>query len=111
MSAHAPTGSRKVPLPLAVQPHTGNLVLPSSHPSAIQFYSQATEAHLLELEISPSNRIADREIDERVEPVRVERVAFSPSGQWMATYESWQSSGYAFESILKFWLRGDTALK
>ena len=109
---HATDIDLQAPYPLAVQPHTGNLVLPSSHPSAIQFFSPAKDVHLLELEVAPSNRVANRQGDAKpLEPIRVERVAFSPSGQWMATYEAWRSPGFAYESCLKFWLQGDNPLQ
>ena len=98
-----------LPLPLAVDPSTSALVLPSGHPSSLQFYSPSSDAQLLELEISPSNRVASA--NGQVEPTRVERVAFSQpettqgnKGEyWMATVDSWSKEGFASVRQLKFW--------
>lgn len=80
-------------------------MLLSSHPSSIQFYSLSTDAHLAELEVGPSNRVA-RRAGSVMEPIRVEHVAFSVnSAEWMATYDTWQMTDYALESNLKFWHR------
>lgn len=78
-------------VPLAIHQPTGCFVLPSSHPSTIQFYNPVTNSVLFDLEVAPSNRVSRRE-DNEVEPVRVERVVFynGPNGkaEWMATSES-----------------------
>ncbi len=78
-------------VPLATHQPTGCFVLPSSHPSTIQFYNPVTNTVLFDLEVAPSNRVSRRE-DNEVEPVRVERVVFynGPNGkaEWMATSES-----------------------
>ncbi|GAA5991924.1 hypothetical protein JCM10908_002273 [Rhodotorula pacifica] len=99
------------PLPLAFDPSTSSLVLPSGHPSTLQFYHPSSDTLTLELEISPSNRVASA--NGRVEPTRVERVAFSkPAGgkgeegtgtYWMATVDSWTREGFASVRQLKFW--------
>lgn len=88
-------------------------VLPSSHPSSLQFYSIDQDKHLFELEVAPSNRIAPRRgtTDEiNLEPCRVQKIAFSEpidasskSTRWMATYDTWQSGEYEAEDYLKFW--------
>ncbi|GAA5880376.1 hypothetical protein JCM3774_006741 [Rhodotorula dairenensis] len=99
-----------LPVPLAVDPATSALVLPSGHPSSLQFYSPSSDAQLLELEISPPNRVASA--NGQVEPTRVERVAFSQpetgtgarKGEyWMATVDSWSKEGFASVRQLKFW--------
>ena len=82
--------SDSISYPLAVHPATGSLVVPSSHPSTLQFIDMLTSTVLFELEVSPSNRVSRR--DEKVlEPVAVERVAFSDAqdgvSRWMATIE------------------------
>ncbi|GAA6017247.1 hypothetical protein JCM10207_003659 [Rhodosporidiobolus poonsookiae] len=94
-------------IPLAFDPSTSALVLPSGHPSTLQFYSLVQDAPVLELEISPSNRVSSAVLDKPVEPTRVERVAFSKpekdGAHWMATLDSWSSDGYAAVRQLKFW--------
>lgn len=74
----------------------------SSHPSAIQFYSLAQDKHIAELEVSRSNRVARRS-GSTIEPVRVERLSFTPSAEWLVTFDTWHSSGFRLESTLKFW--------
>jgi NET1-associated nuclear protein 1 (U3 small nucleolar RNA-associated protein 17) len=88
--------------PLAAQPNTTTLVLPSSHPSSVQFYSPTTASHILELEVAPSNRISRAE-DTPIEPARVERVAFAPASAWLATLDAWRTEHFAEESYLKLW--------
>lgn len=95
-------------LPLAVEPHTSHLVFQASHPSSIQFFSHSLQAHLHELDVSPTNRVS-RTDERELEPTRVERVAFAPlspdSGKvWMATFDTWQNRNYARESHFKFWI-------
>ncbi|GAA6064464.1 hypothetical protein JCM10212_002127 [Sporobolomyces blumeae] len=97
------------PLPLSVDPATHNLVLPSGHPSSLQFYSPSNDAQVLELEVSPSNRVSGATRGKVVEPTRVERVAFSNpekdhhGAYWMATVDEWSSLEYNDVRQLKFW--------
>lgn len=73
---------------LAIHRPSGSVVLPSSHPSALQFYRPTQGDVLLELEVSPSNRVSQRD-DTPLEPMRVDEVEFSADehAEWMATYE------------------------
>ncbi|GJN89438.1 hypothetical protein Rhopal_002424-T1 [Rhodotorula paludigena] len=95
------------PIPLALDPSTSSLVLPAGHPSSLQFYSPSEDAQVLELEVSPSNRVTSANLDRPVEPTRVERVAFSrpdKAGEyWMATVDSWSSDWFAPVRQLKVW--------
>ncbi|KAM0746354.1 WD40 repeat-like protein [Meredithblackwellia eburnea MCA 4105] len=107
-AGHSPsiTSQRSALLPLALQPYTNSLVVPSSHPSSLQFYSPTLDSQLLELEVSPSNRVSS--VGRAIEPTRVERVAFSTSeGEgkpyWMATLDKWESGAWSPERQLKFW--------
>jgi NET1-associated nuclear protein 1 (U3 small nucleolar RNA-associated protein 17) len=79
--------------PLAIHPSTSCLVVPSSHPSTLQFIDPRVPSVLFDLEVAPSNRVARKE-EREIESVAVERVAFSGKkfGQveWMATMESRQ---------------------
>ncbi|GAA5906709.1 hypothetical protein JCM6882_003279 [Rhodosporidiobolus microsporus] len=96
------------PIPLALDPSTLTLVLPAGHPSSLQFYSPADDSQVLELEVSPSNRVSSADLDRPVEPTRVERVAFSRpekegGAYWMATLDSWSHDGFAPVRQLKLW--------
>lgn len=78
--------------PLAYHTPSSSLVLPSSHPSVIQFYQPSTSSVLFDLEVSPSNQVSKKE-DKALEPVRVESVVFCADNgdgviEWMATSET-----------------------
>lgn len=86
--------------PLAWHQQTQSVVLLSSHPSAIQFYSPATESRLAEVEVLPTNRVSAKEqADDPIEEGRVQKVVFSADQSWMATFDTWQG----FENNLKLW--------
>lgn len=97
-------------IPLSVQPITRHLVLPSGHPSSLQFYSLVDDTQTLEVEVSPSNRVSAAG-SKAIEPTRVELVAFSQpstssqndSGYWMATLDTWSNESFAEERHIKFW--------
>ncbi|SCZ99393.1 BZ3500_MvSof-1268-A1-R1_Chr7-2g09512 [Microbotryum saponariae] len=102
---------RRTQLPLAVQPSTKALVVPAGHPSSIQFYSPSKDSQLLELEVSPSNRVSSAG-EVPIEPTRVERVTFSTPAldpnriggtYWMATLDTWIKDSFAPTRHLKFW--------
>ena len=66
-----------------------------------------------ELEISPSSNRVSRADERAIEPVRVERVAFSGFSEdvsdndgrvFMASFDTWQDRTYARENHLKFWI-------
>jgi NET1-associated nuclear protein 1 (U3 small nucleolar RNA-associated protein 17) len=84
-----PTSNK--PYPLAVHPSTSSLVVSSSHASTLQFIDPQVPSVLFDLEVAPSNRVARKE-EREVEPVAVEKVAFSSKKhdqiEWMATMES-----------------------
>ncbi|KZO95924.1 WD40 repeat-like protein [Calocera viscosa TUFC12733] len=84
----APSSALPTSLPLAVHPITSNLLLPSSHPSFLQIYSHPNRSLITELEVHPSNRVSKPNPDASPLPTaRVERVAISPQGNWMATID------------------------
>ncbi|KAG7099626.1 hypothetical protein E1B28_001454 [Marasmius oreades] len=89
--------------PIAIHTTTSNVILPSSHPSSLQIYSPSHTEVQSELEVSPSNRVSRRD-DQPLEPSRVQRIAVSPSGQWMASIDS-RTGGADFhdEIYLKLW--------
>ncbi|KAK8869934.1 hypothetical protein IAR55_000502 [Kwoniella newhampshirensis] len=83
--------SAETAYPVTLHPATQALVVPSSHPSTLQFIDPIASTVLFDLEVAPSNRVSRRDQKE-IEPVAVEKVAFSESqeGQsvWMVTMES-----------------------
>lgn len=96
------------PLPFAYHPQTSSVLLPASHPSSLQFYSPELQTSILELEVSPSNRVSRTE-DKVVEPARVERAVFSSGGgggEYMATSEKREEDeeeGGEEERVVKVW--------
>lgn len=97
------------PYPLSIHPSTSSLVIPSSHPSTIQFVNPLASSVLSDLEVAPSNRVSRR--DEReLEPVAVEHVTFSEpidgQSKWMATVEGRKGDeveGGGLVKNLKLW--------
>jgi NET1-associated nuclear protein 1 (U3 small nucleolar RNA-associated protein 17) len=95
--------------PIAVHPASKALVVPSSHPSTLQFIDPVASSVLFDLEVAPSNRVSRRD-DKELAPVSVEHVAFSAPrdgrSEWMATVEgraSDEREGGGFVKTLKFW--------
>ncbi|WWD15791.1 hypothetical protein CI109_100215 [Kwoniella shandongensis] len=76
--------------PISLHPATQALVVPSSHPSTLQFIDPIASTVLFDLEVAPSNRVSRRD-EKQLQPVAVEKVAFSEvqDGQsvWMVTME------------------------
>ncbi len=98
-----------MPYPLAIHPATGSLVVPSSHPSTLQFIDPLSSTVLFDLEVTPSNRISRRD-EKELEPVSVEQVAFSDvqdgESRWMATTEGRKGDeveGGGMVKNLKIW--------
>ncbi|KAL5519149.1 NAN1_1 [Sanghuangporus vaninii] len=90
------------PVPLAAHRKTSTLILPASHPSSLQMFSPATSA-LSELEISSTNRVSRRD-EKEIEFARVDFVAVSPSGDWMATIDVRDNDEeFSTEVNLKIW--------
>ncbi|KIR96746.1 NET1-associated nuclear protein 1 (U3 small nucleolar RNA-associated protein 17) [Cryptococcus deuterogattii 2001/935-1] len=101
--------SPDTPYPLSVHPSTGSLVVPSSHPSTIQFIDPIASTVLFDLEVVPSNRVSRRE-EKELEPVKVEKIAFSEEHDgksvWMATMEGREGDegeGGGMVKNLKMW--------
>jgi NET1-associated nuclear protein 1 (U3 small nucleolar RNA-associated protein 17) len=89
--------------PLAVHSTTSTLILPSSHPSSLQAYSPSTSKLVLELEVSPSNRVS-RTDDAPILPLRVLMCAVSSDGTWMMTIDARDGDESSrVEIYLKFW--------
>nr|GAT59004.1 WD40 repeat-like protein [Mycena chlorophos] len=89
--------------PLSVHAPTSTLILPSSHPSSLQIFSPLSGTLVSELEVSPSNRVSRRD-EKPIEPCRVERVAVSADGNWMASVDRREGDEDTHaESYLKIW--------
>lgn len=91
LARHAIKENRKYPLAYHIP--TSSMVLPSSHPSIIQFYQPTTQKVLFDLEITPSNRVRGMGKADATEQVKVDIVAFSDVAEngtvpWMATSEA-----------------------
>jgi len=103
LSCEWPSTSKITSLPLAAHPLSSTLILPSSHPSSVQIYSPSSSTLVSELEISPSNRVSRKE-DKPVRPARVEKVAISSLGEWMATIDYREGDlNFQAEIYLKLW--------
>ncbi|KAL5495084.1 NAN1_2 [Sanghuangporus weigelae] len=90
------------PVPLAAHGKTSTLILPASHPSSLQMFSPTTSA-LSELEISSTNRVSRRD-EKEIEFARIDFVAVSPSGDWMATVDVRDNDEeFSAEVNLKIW--------
>jgi NET1-associated nuclear protein 1 (U3 small nucleolar RNA-associated protein 17) len=87
-----------------MQPKSQNLILPASHPSSIQIYSPSTASLIAELEVSPSNRVS-RPFQKRLNPSRVDLIAISDCGTWLATIDMRDGSdeGMGLDVFLKIW--------
>ncbi|ORY00710.1 WD40 repeat-like protein [Basidiobolus meristosporus CBS 931.73] len=86
---------------LIVEPKNNHIVL-NGVPGTIQFYNPYTDRHVMELEVSPRNRVSRTDEKEIIEP-QVEHVAFSKNGDWMATVDSRDDGENTPELYLKFW--------
>ncbi|KIY67198.1 WD40 repeat-like protein [Cylindrobasidium torrendii FP15055 ss-10] len=95
--------SKQVPTPIVEHSTSSTLVLPSSHPSSLQIFSLISSKIVSELEVAPSNRVSRRE-DKPLDPPRVERIAISSSGDWMATIDRREGDGAVHSEVyLKIW--------
>ncbi|PVG01982.1 WD40 repeat-like protein [Serendipita vermifera] len=99
--AHLEAGT--VP-PMVIHPRSHHVILPSSHPSCLQIFSPKTSTLVSELEVSPSNRVS-RPFKKPIKPCRVDQVAISQAGEWLATVDmrDGSSEGFGLEIYLKFW--------
>ncbi|KIL71460.1 hypothetical protein M378DRAFT_188919 [Amanita muscaria Koide BX008] len=101
-SSHGQLASKMRP-PFTVHAISSTLILPSSHPSALQIYSPYSSKLLYELEVTPSNRVSRRD-EKPIVPPRVEKIAVSPLGQWMATIDTREEDEtFHGEIYLKLW--------
>ncbi|ODO03476.1 NET1-associated nuclear protein 1 (U3 small nucleolar RNA-associated protein 17) [Cryptococcus wingfieldii CBS 7118] len=101
--------SPDVSYPISVHPATRALVVPSSHPSTLQFIDPIASTVIFDLEVVPSNRVSRRD-EKELEPVRVEKVTFTEEqdgkSTWMATMEGRkgdEGEGGGLVKTMKIW--------
>ena len=110
MRAIAPenTHANVSPQPLAADLAAGHLVLLSGHPSTVQFVDMATQSHVHDMEIAPSNRVS-RPDEAILTPITVCNVVFSAPlrdamhAEWMATIDGREGGSFTTELSLKLW--------
>jgi len=92
---------------LVIEPRNGNVVL-NGLPGTIQFFDPIKEQHIMEMEISPRNKVS-RTDDKEVIPPRVMHVAFSndKAARWMVTVDGRDDHETTSELYLKFWEYND----
>ncbi|KAF9152489.1 WD repeat-containing protein 75, partial [Actinomortierella ambigua] len=86
---------------LIVEPRQGHVVL-NGLPGTLQFYDPIKEQHIMELEISPRNKVS-RADEKEIVPPQVLHCAFSSDGRWMATVDGRDDHETTPELYLKFW--------
>jgi NET1-associated nuclear protein 1 (U3 small nucleolar RNA-associated protein 17) len=88
---------------LAYHAQTSTLILPSSHPTAIQAYVPSSSSLLYELEVIPTNRTSRRD-DIPIDFARVTSCITSASGDWLATLDYREGEDNEVGEIsLKLW--------
>ena len=83
-------------IPLSINEINDQIILPSSHPSSLQIYSLSSNKSQ-EFEVAPSNRIANKNINEQMANITVE--ISNVYNNLMATCESFDGRNYA----IKIW--------
>ncbi|PKY13521.1 WD40 repeat-like protein [Rhizophagus irregularis] len=86
---------------LVLEPRNYDVVL-NGHPGTIQFYNAYMDRHVMELEVSVTNRVS-RIFEEEVVRHHVKHVCFSKNGKWMATVDARNDGVNTPELYLKFW--------
>ncbi|KAF9173385.1 hypothetical protein BGX21_002483 [Mortierella sp. AD011] len=94
---------------LVIEPRNGHVVL-NGLPGTLQFYDPIKEQHIMELEITPRNKVS-RTDDKEIIPPRVMHCAFSSdkAARWMATVDGRDDHETTPELYLKFWEYDDDA--
>ncbi|KAF9916156.1 hypothetical protein BX616_004488 [Lobosporangium transversale] len=88
---------------LVIEPRNGHVVL-NGLPGTLQFYDPIKEQHIMELEVTPRNKVS-RTDEKEIIPPRVMHCAFSndKSARWMATVDGRDDQETTPELYLKFW--------
>ncbi|KAI1317106.1 hypothetical protein EDD11_008993 [Mortierella claussenii] len=88
---------------LVIEPRNGHVVL-NGAPGTLQFYDALKEQHIMELEVTPRNKVS-RTDEREIIPPRVMHCAFSSdkAAQWMVTVDGRDDKETTSELYLKFW--------
>ncbi|CAI2180970.1 14210_t:CDS:10, partial [Funneliformis geosporum] len=86
---------------LVLEPKNHDVVL-NGLPGTIQFYNVYLDRHVMELEISVTNRVS-RTFEKKIVRHTVKHVCFSKNGNWMATIDARNDGVNTPELYLKFW--------
>jgi NET1-associated nuclear protein 1 (U3 small nucleolar RNA-associated protein 17) len=86
---------------IVLDPRSRSAVM-NGYPGTIQFYDVMNDSHVLDLEITPRNRISSSEDFDIVVP-HITKVSFSQNGNWMATIDKKVDSVFGIERNLHFW--------
>ncbi|KAG0315602.1 hypothetical protein BGZ99_007355 [Dissophora globulifera] len=105
--SHVNHASNPLSTGLVIEPRNGHVVL-NGMPGTLQFYDPIKEQHIMELEITPRNKVS-RTDDKEIIPPRVMHCAFSSdkAGRWMATVDGRDDHETTPELYLKFWQYDD----
>ncbi|KAF9953677.1 hypothetical protein BGZ65_004522, partial [Modicella reniformis] len=94
---------------LVIEPRNGHVVL-NGMAGTLQFYDPIQEQHIMELEITPRNKVS-RTDEKDIIPPQVMHCAFSKdkAGRWMVTVDGRDDHETTPELYLKFWEYDDDA--
>ncbi|XP_022102333.1 WD repeat-containing protein 75-like [Acanthaster planci] len=91
-----------LPIGLVIDPHTRALVT-NGMVGQLQFYQLDEDRLLFSLDITGENYISPADLQQPLFHTEVEKVAFDPPGDWMATVERRDDKQTSPELRLKFW--------
>ncbi|KAF9351527.1 WD repeat-containing protein 75 [Mortierella sp. NVP85] len=94
---------------LVIEPRNGHVVL-NGMPGTLQFYDPIQEQHIMELEVSPRNKVSRTDEKEIIQP-QVLQCVFSKdkAARWMVTVDARDDHETTPEQYLKFWEYDDDA--
>ncbi|XP_005091786.2 WD repeat-containing protein 75 [Aplysia californica] len=96
--------SDKNPIPCGLKfDHRSQALVTNGLPGHLQFYSLALNRQLFNLDIVGQNYISPENIERPKVVTEVIAAAVSGSGEWLATFESWDDGLFTPELRLKFW--------
>ncbi|RKO85929.1 hypothetical protein BDK51DRAFT_42094 [Blyttiomyces helicus] len=100
---YANMNRKKYPLKTGViiDPRSNDIAM-SGYLGSIQFFNPRADKHVLQLDVTPRNRVMRIESKE-VAQVHATCLAFSADGQWMATVDVRDDLEFVPEVYLKFW--------
>ncbi|XP_029651603.1 WD repeat-containing protein 75 [Octopus sinensis] len=90
------------PVGLLYDPNKKALVS-NGKPGHLQFYCMHTNKPLFNLDVVGVNYISPENLEKQAGVVDVVKAGFSDDGEWLATLQHWEISGFDPEIHLKFW--------